>query len=135
MSAAPTTVAQLNIKVGNDLVNLYADNVFELGELIDALIESGFAQKYHDLHSTLTAVNAVAVTQHAPAALAAVPTQQVAAPPVSTVPMAGAGPICEHGRPAKKIASGISKASGKPYGAFYACNEERGQQCNFRATA
>lgn len=133
MSAAPTTVAQLNIKVGNDLVNLYADNVFELGELIDALIESGFAQKYHDLHSTLTAVNAVAVTQHAPVALAAVPAQ--AAPPTSTVPMAGAGPICEHGKPAKKIAAGISKASGKPYGAFYACNEERGQQCNFRATA
>ncbi len=130
MSASATTVAQLNIKVGNDLVNLYADNVFELGELIDALIESGFAQKYHDLHSTLTAVNAVSTTQHATPVQA--PALAVVAPPAAPV---ASGPLCEHGQPAKKIPAGISKATGKPYSGFYACAQPRESQCNFRATA
>jgi hypothetical protein len=35
----------------------------------------------------------------------------------------------------KYIAAGISKSTGKPYKAFYACNAPRGQQCNSRVSA
>lgn len=54
------------------------------------------------------------------------------APPA---PAANGGPVCKHGEPAKQVPAGVSKASGKPYRAFYACSRPQGQQCDFRANA
>ena len=48
---------------------------------------------------------------------------------------APAGQVCKHGEPAKLVPAGVSKASGKPYRAFYACQRPQGQQCDFRANA
>ena len=45
------------------------------------------------------------------------------------------GPVCKHGEGAKLVPAGTSKASGKPYRAFYACSRQQGQQCDFRANA
>lgn len=45
------------------------------------------------------------------------------------------GPVCKHGEVAKLVPAGVSKASGKPYRAFYACQRPQGQQCDFRANA
>lgn len=48
---------------------------------------------------------------------------------------ASAGPVCKHGEPAKQVPAGVSKSTGKPYRAFYACSRPQGQQCDFRANA
>lgn len=45
------------------------------------------------------------------------------------------GPVCKHGESAKLVPAGVSKSSGKPYRAFYACQRPQGQQCDFRANA
>lgn len=55
-----------------------------------------------------------------------------AAPAAAAAP---AGQVCKHGEPAKLVPAGVSKASGKPYRAFYACQRPQGQQCDFRANA
>lgn len=130
MTAPATTVAQLNIKTPHGtLINLYADNVAELGELIDALEEQ--AAKITAIESLFTAASAVSQ-----AGIAARPTQQPPAAPAPPAPApAGNEVLCEHGQPAKLIPAGVSKATGKPYRAFYACNQPRDAQCNFRLTA
>lgn len=43
------------------------------------------------------------------------------------------GPVCKHGEPAKFVPAGVSKATGKPYRAFYACGRSKETQCDFRA--
>ena len=48
---------------------------------------------------------------------------------------AGNGPVCKHGELAKLVPAGISKATQKPYRAFYACSRPQGSQCDFRANA
>jgi hypothetical protein len=40
--------------------------------------------------------------------------------------------VCKHGEPAKFVAAGVSKKTGKPYRAFYAC-ARRSDECDFRA--
>lgn len=45
-----------------------------------------------------------------------------------------AGPVCNHGQPAKYVNGGVNK-SGKPYRAFWACAMDRDHQCDFRANA
>ena len=61
------------------------------------------------------------------------PVQQPAQPtpsyPQQPGAQQGAPPLCDHGQPMKLVPAGISKASGKPYAAFYACGQPRGQQC------
>lgn len=42
-------------------------------------------------------------------------------------------PVCKHGEPAKFVAAGVSKTTGKPYRAFYACARSKVDQCDFRA--
>lgn len=42
-------------------------------------------------------------------------------------------PMCDHGMPAKFVQGGISKSTGRPYRAFWACAMPREQQCRFRA--
>jgi hypothetical protein len=75
-----------------------------------------------------------AVNTQAPApAPAATPSQWNAPSPPPTAP-AGDAPLCEHGIPAKLIPAGISKKTGKPYRAFYACSMPQGSQCNTRVS-
>lgn len=42
-------------------------------------------------------------------------------------------PVCKHGEPARYVPAGTSKATGKPYRAFYACPRTKDSQCDFRA--
>lgn len=131
MTAPADTVFQVNFKTpAGSLLNIYATNGGELGELLDAF--EGFIPKITAVESLLTGASNVART-----APVAPPTQQPAAPaPAAAAPAAPAGEVlCEHGQPAKLIPAGVSKATGKPYRAFYACNQPREAQCNFRLTA
>lgn len=138
MSAPVSTVLQFNLKVGNDLINVYAESIGEGEELLDALIASGIPQKYHDAVSVLSATNAVASTPapavSTPPAAASAPASVPgpAAPAASTAPDV---PVCDHGLPARHVPGGISKKTNRPYPAFYACAQPRESQCSFRANA
>jgi hypothetical protein len=107
---------------------------------------AGFTQK---LSEALDPSGAEALLQSMATAFAGQPmsTQQIAnalggtvissdkwggSAPVAQQP---AGQVCKHGEPAKLVPAGVSKASGKPYRAFYACQRPQGQQCDFRANA
>ena len=128
MSAPDSTVAQLNVKTpSGTLINLYATNVYELGELIDALEEQ--AAKITAIESLFTATSNVAA-----AGIVAPPTQQNVAAVPTAQPNAPAGGqvMCDCGIPAKVIPAGVSKATGKPYRSFAACSKPREQQCNFK---
>lgn len=125
MSAPDTTVFQHNFKVENDLHNIYASNGAESVELLNTFAEevlpaiSAVNQKIRSL------AGASHTTTSAPRGGA----------PTPATPPAGGGdaPLCEHGSPAKLIPAGIAKSTGKPYRAFYACAQARGQQCEFKA--
>ena len=109
---------------------------------------AGFTQK---LSEALDASGAEALLQSMASAFAPKPmsTQEIAnslgATVISTdkwgngaAPAAAAAPagqVCKHGEPAKFVPAGVSKSSGKPYRAFYACQRPQGQQCDFRANA
>lgn len=41
-------------------------------------------------------------------------------------------PLCAHGQPAKFVAGGISKKTGRAYRAFWACAQPQGMQCDWR---
>ena len=130
MSAPADTAAQLNIKTpSGTLINLYASSVYELGELIDALEDQ--AAKITAIESLFTATSNVAA-----AGIVAPPSQQNVAAPATAQPNAPAGQVmCDCGVPAKRIEAGVSKATGRPYKAFYACSKPREQQCQFKLTA
>ena len=132
MSAQPDTAYQFNFKIGggndSDLHNIYATNGADAVEQLE-FFEETLLPRLIALHQTARAGGVVAAT----VPLAPAATQTVTAPPPAATPEAG-GPLCEHGQPMKKIPAGISKASGKPYPAFYACNQPRGQQCNARVS-
>lgn len=124
MSASPDgTVFQANFKTpGGALLNVYATNGGEFGELLDAF--ETFIPKIVAVEGLLAGASNVAR-----------PTQQpVQAAPQAAPAPAGDGPVCEHGEPAKIIPAGVSKATGKPYRSFAACARPREQQCNFRLT-
>lgn len=127
MSAPDTTVIQLNFKSSHGgLFNIYATNVPEAKELLAAFRE----ELVQEIYDTEVAFNAVSAVAAAPAA-----TQPTTSPAAATPPAAaGEAPLCEHGQPAKLVPAGISKASGKPYRAFYACGQPRATQCNFKAS-
>lgn len=44
----------------------------------------------------------------------------------------GQAPVCEHGLPAKYVQGGVSRSSGRPYKAFWACSLTKEHQCKFR---
>ena len=130
MSANENTMFQVNIKTpAGSLINLYAASVTELDEQIDALAER--ASSITALEQAFGAVGAVArsIPMAAPAE------QRVAqqAAPAPAAAQAAGGPTCNCGIPAKLVPGGISKTSGKPYRAFYACSQPRETQCGFRA--
>ena len=64
----------------------------------------------------------------APAAPAANPWASTPAAPPSAAPQEA--PLCDHGQPRKFVPAGVSKKTGAPYQAFWACNHpDRNQQC------
>jgi hypothetical protein len=129
MAAAPETRFQLSIKTPSGaLINLYATDFTEFGEELDAL---------ETLASKISAAEGLFVAASAVAPVAAPPSQQTApaAAPAAPAAAPGNGPVCNCGQPAKLVPAGVSKASGKPYRAFYACNGPRDTQCDFRLTA
>lgn len=123
MSAPETTVYQHNFKVNNDLHNVYAANGAESVELLNTFAED-VLPAIMAVNEKIRALGAI-VAPAASSASAAAP----ATPPAGD----GAAPLCEHGSPAKLIPAGIAKSTGKPYRAFYACAQQRGMQCNFKA--
>lgn len=128
MSAPDSTVIQFNFKTPNGgLHNIYASTVPEAIELLDAFSE----ELVGAIFNVEQKINAAYAVAHTPAP-SPQPQAAVTTPPV-TAP-AGDAHLCEHGLPMKLIPAGISKATGKPYKAFYACNQPRGQQCNTRVS-
>lgn len=77
---------------------------------------------------------APAVNTGTPAATPQATPSQWNAPSAPAPSAPAAGPLCEHGLPAKLIPAGLSKKTGQPYRAFYACGQPRGEQCGFRAS-
>lgn len=129
MTANNDTVLQANFKSpAGSLINVYATSGPEFWELLDAMPE--YLSKIASVEAALGAASTVAATVPV-----APPNQQglTAVPPVATP--AGGEPLCEHGLPMKLVPAGISKATGKPYKAFYACGQARGMQCDTRITA
>ena len=129
-----STALQANFKSpAGTLINIYADNGGEFGELLDALPE--FLGKVTAVEQLLFAAGAVGTTipvappAQQPTAQSgqAVPTQQFPSDAPAAAPEGVH--LCDHGQPMKLIPAGISKASGKPYKAFYACQQPRGMQC------
>lgn len=130
-----------------DMLNVRAENTDELKELINGLtgidlvgagnaIRSGalFAAAADD--SVTERINQVAKSlgatiedtywedQPKPKAIPA-----PVAPPAYAAPTSNA-PLCQHG-PMKLVPAGVSKKTGKPYGAFWACDcgKPRAEQC------
>jgi hypothetical protein len=131
---------------GSVMLNLYATDEAESARLLTAaeaqiaaareLSAQITGQRAHDVAvntvvTTLPGATVVPAPVAAPAPVVPTAPAPVAAPPVQ----ATAAPMCGHGMPAKYIAGGIAKQSGKPYPAFYACALDRDNQCKFRQTA
>lgn len=126
--SAPIGVAyQANFKTpSGTLLNIYAENGADFVEQLDAFPE--FIAKITAIESSLGPASVVG--QHVPVAP---PAQQPAQPAYNTQPQATAPEgehLCDHGQPMRFVPAGVSKATGKPYRAFYACAQPRGQQCD-----
>jgi hypothetical protein len=127
VSANDNTVFQINLKTpAQSLINIYADGVIQLDEAIEALNER--VPAIVALEQSFGAVSVVAK------AVGMAPPAEQRAVQVSVTPQAS-NVMCECGIPAKLVPGGISKTSGKPYKAFYACAQPREAQCQFRANS
>ena len=125
--SAPTGIAyQANFKTpAGTLLNIYALDGGDFSDQLDAFVE--FVPKIVAIESVL--VPASTVAQSAPLA----PPAQQPAQPAPTAPSGDStGHVCDHGEAMKLIPAGVSRASGKPYRAFYACARPRGEQCEKR---
>ena len=136
MSSNNTAVFQFNFKVGNGLFNIYAENGAEATELLE-FFEGELLGKINDIEQKINVANQLNRPTAAAPATPSASTAPAAAPASAPAPVQAGGdaPMCEHGQPAKLIPGGISKASGKPYRAFYACAQPREAQCGFRQSA
>lgn len=129
--APDSTAIQFNFKTPNGgLHNIYATSVPEAIELLDAFRDE-LVGAIFDVEQKITAAYNVA---HTPAPAVAAPTQPTYQQQAPQAAPAEGGHLCEHGQPMKLIPAGIAKATGKPYKAFYACAQPRGQQCNSRVS-
>jgi hypothetical protein len=144
MSNTENTPIQINWKTKKDgmLINLRASSGPELDLLIDELSQrlaalvdleattesmaraAGATNTVQDSFPGAQVVNQGAVQRPAPQAAA-----PAAAP--GTVPTCTGG-ACG-GAPMRFVAAGISKSTGKPYRAFYACPLPQGQACSHKA--
>lgn len=137
-------------KVNNDLLTVRGDTVTEFKGNLDGLLANATAIAPALAH--LQAFGSAAALTGPEAASAegawipAPPPQPTYEQPAQSYPpqppaqpapsypqqpgaQQGALPLCDHGQPMKLVPAGISKASGKPYPAFWACAQARGQQC------
>ena len=132
MSAPESTAYQVNYKTPSGaLLNIYASNAEELGEMLEAF--EGLIPKIVAAEGLLVGAGNVAKS-----GAVAPPTQQTAepfaAPSPAAAPAQADGPLCDHGEPMKFIPPGISKA-GKPYRGFSACARPREPQCDKKISA
>ena len=129
MSAQPSTAYQFNFRIGENLFNIYAENgqdaIDQLTFFEESLIPllASVGQKTAAVGSVVPALPVAPAVQ-----------QNLTAPPATTPTSADGQHLCAHGRPMKLIPAGISKATGKPYKAFYVCNQPRGMQCDTTVT-
>lgn len=130
VSATPTTAFQFNFKLGNDLHNIYAENGQEAIDLL-SFFETDVLPALVSVTEKVNAATAVAT----PTQYAAAPAQYTApAVPAQAAPAGDGGHVCDHGQPMKLIPAGISRATNKPYKAFYVCGQPRGMQCDKKVT-
>jgi len=134
------TALQINFKTKKDgmLINLRADNAAQLDELID-VVSQRLAALIDLEHSFESAAHSAGVTQNIATQLGGtvIATTPVApAAPAYTPASPVAVPNCTCGAGAMRLVkAGISKTTGKPYRAFYACPQPQGQACNNRVNA
>jgi len=122
MSAPDSTVIQMNFKTPRGgLFNIYATSVAEAKELTQAFREE-LLQEIHDTEAVLTAASNMAATS-APEGSA--PTQSAA----PAAPSAGIPTCAAHACTMGLVPAGISKKTGKPYKAFYACGQPQATSC------
>jgi hypothetical protein len=110
------------------LLNVYAPDAIAFDNALNTFPE--FVAKIAAIESALQGASVVA--QSVP--LAPAYQQPPTAPAPQPTPGADAVHLCDHGQPMKLIPAGISKASGKPYKAFWACTQPRGMQCDAKVT-
>jgi len=123
VSATQGIAYQANFKTpAGTLLNIYAENGGDFADQLDAFPE--FLAKIVAIESQI--VPASTVAQHVPVAAPAQQPPQPAAP----APVQGDEHLCNCGIPMRFVQAGVSKATGKPYRAFYACAQPRGQQCD-----
>jgi hypothetical protein len=140
---------QINFKTKKDgmLINLRAGDVAELDLLIDGLTQR--LATLIDLETTTESMatvktvfpgaevinqGAAPMPAHAQPAQHAQPAAQGYAPAPTTAAPSCTGGACG-GAPMRLVKAGISKSTGKPYRAFYACPLPQGQACNNRQNA
>lgn len=129
------------------LINLYATDALELDTLLDVVSQRIAA--LIDLETTVETMatiktsfpGAEVINQGAaPMPAHAQPAQQYQQPaPVAqgyAPAPTGVAPSCTCGAgPMRLVKAGISKATGKPYRAFYSCPQPQGMQCSNRQNA
>lgn len=131
MSAPQGVAYQANFKTPNGtLLNIYAENGADFDEQLEAFAD--FIPKIVAIESAIVPASTVAANIPV-----APPAQQPR--PTPATPQAGAAAAtdehtCDCGLPMRFVPAGVSKASGKPYRAFYACSQPRGQQCDKKIT-
>lgn len=137
MSNMENAPIQINWKTKKDgmLINLRAASGAELDLLIDELSQRLAA--LIDLEATTESMaRATGATNTVQDSFpgAQVVNQGAVQRPAPTPTVAGQSPECAcGGGPMRFVAAGISKSTGKPYRAFYACPKPQGQACSHKA--
>jgi hypothetical protein len=133
---------QVSTKTPDGTIFVIADASYQgfAGKLNEALDASGAEQLLQAMAAAFASAPATQpmttnqIQQSFNAQVITPPADAWGTPPPAAAP-AGNGPVCKHGESAKLVPAGISKATQKPYRAFYACSRPQGSQCDFRANA
>jgi hypothetical protein len=137
MSNTENTPIQINWKTKKDgmLINLRASSGAELDLLIDELSQR--LATLVDLEATTESMARAAGATNTVADSfpgAQVVNQGAVQRPAPAASVPGQAPECAcGGGPMRFVAAGISKSTGKPYRAFYACPKPQGQACSHKA--
>lgn len=130
---------QINWKTKRDgmLINLRANTAEELDVLLDGITLrlSALIDLEQTTESMAGSSKAIETVQNAFPNAQVVPTQP-AQNYVSPPPAPGGAPECTCGAgPMRLVPAGISKSTGKPYRAFFACPRPQGSACKNRQNA
>lgn len=128
---------QVSTKTSNGTIFVIADATYQgfASKLNEALDPSGAEDLLQSMAAAFASSQSMTVNQIAQSFNANVitpPADAWGTPPPAVL---GNGPVCKHGESAKLVPAGVSKATQKPYRAFYACQRPQGSQCDFRANA